>query len=80
MGLVDTNEGCLAKMVEKHPELAGVPTFSDYTKMLKQVELDGVVIATPHTLHCEQIMTCLKAGLHVLSEKPMVCWWRMRRR
>ena len=48
--------------------------------MLTKVDLDGVVIATPHTLHCEQIMTCLKAGLHVLSEKPMVCRWRMRRR
>ncbi len=73
VGLVDTNEACLARMVEKHPELAGVPTFADYTQILKKVDLDGVVIATPHTLHCEQIMTCLKAGINVLSEKPMVC-------
>ncbi len=73
VGLADTNPACLATMVEKHPELAGLPTFADYTQMLKKVDLDGVVIATPHTLHCEQILTCLKAGVNVLSEKPMVC-------
>ncbi|MEQ9453554.1 MAG: Gfo/Idh/MocA family oxidoreductase [Phycisphaeraceae bacterium] len=34
--------------------------------------LDAVVIATPHTLHDEQIARALEAGLHVLVEKPMV--------
>ncbi|NIN65193.1 MAG: Gfo/Idh/MocA family oxidoreductase, partial [Anaerolineae bacterium] len=41
--------------------------------MLDSVDLDGVVIATPHTLHFEQIMTCLAADLHVLTEKPLAC-------
>ena len=71
--LCDTSRTMLQKMVEKHPELAGLPTFKDYRKMVADVELDGVVIATPHTLHVEQILTCLGAGLHVLTEKPMVC-------
>lgn len=71
--LVDTNPTHMATMVEKHPELEGVPQFKDYQKMIASVDLDAVVIATPHTLHCEQILTCLGAGLHVLTEKPMVC-------
>ncbi|MFB3882088.1 MAG: Gfo/Idh/MocA family protein [Armatimonadota bacterium] len=71
--LTDTNKSHMASMVEKHSELAGLPQFSDYRKMIAKVDLDGVIIATPHSLHFEQIMTCLDAGLNVLTEKPMVC-------
>jgi predicted dehydrogenase len=35
-----------------------------------------VQINTPHTLHFQQIMDSLDAGLHVLTEKPMVCTTR----
>ncbi|MFO7946580.1 MAG: Gfo/Idh/MocA family oxidoreductase [Armatimonadota bacterium] len=48
-------------------------TFSDYEEMLSSVDLDAVVISTPHTLHYEQIMTAFDRDLHVLCEKPMVC-------
>jgi predicted dehydrogenase len=34
--------------------------------------LDGVIIATPHTLHYPQAMAALDAGWNVLVEKPMV--------
>lgn len=47
-------------------------TFADYRDMLRQVALDGVVIATPHTQHFQQTMDALSAGCHVLLEKPMV--------
>jgi len=71
--LVDVDGKQIAGTVERHAELKGLPTFCDYRQMIGEVELDGVVIATPHTLHFEQIMTCLDHGLHVLAEKPMVC-------
>ncbi len=71
--LTDTNKAHMGEMVQKHPELQGRPQFSDYRKMIEKVELDGVVIATPHSLHFEQIMTCLDHGLHVITEKPMAC-------
>lgn len=48
------------------------PVFDDYRKMLGQVELDGVVIVTPHTQHFDQTTAALDAGCHVLLEKPMV--------
>ncbi|MFB3879788.1 MAG: Gfo/Idh/MocA family protein [Armatimonadota bacterium] len=73
VALADTRRAQLVATVAKHPELEGVPLFSDYRKMIKNVDLDGVVIATPHSFHFEQITACLKAGLHVLIEKPMVC-------
>lgn len=45
--------------------------YEDYEAMLASEDLDGVAIATPHTLHYEQVVTCLEAGLDVLCEKPL---------
>jgi len=33
--------------------------------------IDVAYIATPHTDHCRDALRCLRAGLHVLVEKPM---------
>lgn len=38
---------------------------------LAALGLDGVVVASPHTLHAEHARTALAAGSHVLVEKPM---------
>lgn len=73
VGLCDPAEGALAAAVEAHPALAKVPRFADYRELLGGVELDAVEISTPHTSHYEQIMAALDRGLHVLTEKPMVC-------
>lgn len=54
-------------------DLQRVEQFTDYQDMLEQVELDGVVICSPHTLHFEQATAVLEKGLHVLIEKPMTC-------
>ncbi|HGJ65740.1 TPA: Gfo/Idh/MocA family oxidoreductase, partial [bacterium] len=44
-------------------------TFTDYRDMLDSVEMDAVLIATPHALHFENTMLALEKGLHVLVEK-----------
>ncbi len=72
-GLADVKRGQIGAAVAKHPQLEGVPQFTDYRKMIGSIDLDGVVIATPHSFHFDQITACLGAGLHVLVEKPMVC-------
>ena len=71
--LTDPNQKMLEGFVGRFPALNGVPQFKDYREMLKKAELDGVVISSPHTVHCEQIIGSLGRGLHVLCEKPMVC-------
>ena len=43
----------------------------DYREMLDNVELDGVVVASPHTLHYEHALAALERGLHVMCEKPL---------
>jgi predicted dehydrogenase len=42
----------------------------DAAKMLAEVELDGVIVASPHTHHAEHALLALAAGCHVLVEKP----------
>lgn len=53
--------------------LDGAELFSDYHDMLDEVDLDAVVICSPHTLHFQQATDVLNKGLHVLIEKPMTC-------
>jgi predicted dehydrogenase len=49
----------------------GVPFFDDYAAMLASVAPDGVIVATPTSLHAEITMDVLGAGAHVLVEKPI---------
>lgn len=42
----------------------------DYRELL-ELDLDAVVIATPHDQHHEQAAAALERGLHVMCEKPM---------
>ena len=42
---------------------------ADYRDVLTAV--DGVVIALPHHLHFRVALDCLRAGVHVLCEKPL---------
>lgn len=50
----------------------GIPSaFGSLEDMIKGAELDGVVIMTPHADHAVSTITALRAGLHVLCEKPM---------
>ena len=45
--------------------------FEDCAEMLREVELDGVFVATPHHTHAENVIACAEAGVHVHTEKPM---------
>lgn len=42
----------------------------DYRLVLHDEAIDAVVIATPHSLHFDQIMMAASAGKHVFCEKP----------
>ena len=42
-----------------------------FEELLDVDGLDGVVVATPHTLHYEHAMAALQRGLHVMCEKPL---------
>ena len=53
---------------EKH----GIPqAFADVGEMLRSVEIDAVSVVTPDAAHLPISLQCLKAGKHVLCEKPL---------
>lgn len=48
------------------------PLFEDYHELLKNVDLDAVVIALPNNLHWPATEAALKAGIkNILLEKPI---------
>ena len=49
----------------------GCKWFDSADEMIRSGEVDAVVIATPHWMHAELAVSALKAGLHVLCEKPL---------
>lgn len=48
-----------------------VVTYEDYKKMLDEIELDAVIIATESGYHAEIAIYCMNKGKHVIVEKPM---------
>ena len=48
-----------------------VKSFSDPEELLRSGKIDAVIIATPHYQHTSLGISALKAGLHVMVEKPI---------
>lgn len=46
--------------------------FADYGAMLDGVDIDAVVVTTPHALHYDQVVAALDRDCHVYCEKPLV--------
>src|SRR5436190_13234683 len=49
----------------------GVPDIEDIDRLLARDDVDLIYIATPPFLHHPQAFKALKAGKHVISEKPL---------
>src|SRR5215467_12948391 len=46
-------------------------TYTDYQELLRRDDIDVISICTPPHLHSRMVIDSLKAGKHVLCEKPM---------
>jgi predicted dehydrogenase len=64
----DLNE-TLAKKVAKHFGVAQV--YTSYRQMLRKAGINAVSVCVPNFLHRPVAVDCLKAGMHVLCEKPL---------
>ena len=67
VAIVDINKDRCKMVAAKYD----AKPYFDYKMMLTSEKLDAVVVATPNYLHAQQTIDCLKAGCHVLVEKPM---------
>ena len=74
VGCADTKPAATQAVVDMIEKARGMTCtqFADATEMIRATKPDAVGIFTPHTLHFAQAMTALKAGCHVLIEKPIV--------
>jgi UDP-N-acetylglucosamine 3-dehydrogenase len=69
VALCDKDKGKAREVADRWAPLAAV--YSDYKTMLKAESLDGVTVALPNYLHAPVTVDSLKAGCHVMVEKPM---------
>ena len=58
-------------LVKKVGEKFHVKAYTSYDDLLKDKEVDAVIISTPTYLHKEMILKALEAGKHVFTEKPL---------
>ena len=59
------------RLAEVNGRYPSVKTTHDYRDLLNDPTIDAVVIATPVRTHFDLAMQALRAGKHVLVEKPM---------
>lgn len=68
VAICDRNQERLDDVFAKFPE---AKTYTSFEEMLKNPEIDVVSICTPSGMHADMAIQALRAGKHVLTEKPM---------
>ena len=64
----EPSAGRLAAFESQYPSARA---YADYGRLLRDGDVDAVIVATPTSTHREVTEDCLRAGLHVLVEKPL---------
>ena len=77
-GIHGANNAEIGMVMDVVPDLAkdlgekyNVPYTTDIDALLNQKDIDAVYIATPHHLHAPLTVKAVRAGKHVMVEKPM---------
>lgn len=71
---IEASEGSKVEAIysSKPHDYEGVPHYTDVDDLLNDENVDIIYIPTPNYLHAEHIERSLKAGKHVVCEKPLV--------
>ena len=77
-GIAHSRSGKLVAIASRNPDkpglgdgFPGARIVNGYEALLADKEIDAVYIATPHTGHAEWAIKAIRAGKHVLVEKPI---------
>lgn len=58
------------RLEQARKDWPGIGTFSSVSDMLAKSDVELLVVVLPHNAHAEVTLQCLKAGRHVVVEKP----------
>ena len=72
VALVDPNPENIARLKKERFPRRRIADFADHRSMLKEIRPDAVIVASPHTMHFRHAYDSIRAGAHVMVEKPMV--------
>src|SRR2546430_9791021 len=64
-------EPAAARLAAFERQYPAARAYADYNRLLRDGDVDAVIVATPTSTHREVVERCLKAGVHVLVEKPL---------
>jgi UDP-N-acetyl-2-amino-2-deoxyglucuronate dehydrogenase len=65
-----------AARLTEHQERYSVPGYRDMESMLQREDLDVVSLCTPSGTHSDQTIVAARAGVYVMTEKPMATRWQ----
>jgi predicted dehydrogenase len=68
VAVAEIDPGRLAEAAKDFP---GIASFGRAEEMLRKSDVKLLAIITPHNTHTDLALQCLKAGRHVVAEKPM---------
>lgn len=71
VAVCDNNPAVLSEHCEKYD----VPGYLSLDELLVSEQMDLVTFCTPSGLHASQTIKAAKAGVHVITEKPMATKW-----
>ncbi len=60
-----------ARLTVATADFPGIQTYTSTAAMLKRSDVNLLAIITPHNTHARLALQCLKAGRHVVCEKPL---------
>ncbi len=66
-GVSDTSK----MVLDVFKKFTKIPGYSDYEKMLDEVQADAVFVAVPTKFHASIVKKVLEKGKHVFAEKPL---------
>lgn len=73
VAVCDIDEGHMESLLEKHGLCndVSIKRYTDYQKMIDEMDIQLVSIATESGIHAEIALYCIDHGLHVIIEKPV---------
>jgi predicted dehydrogenase len=73
----NSDKSGLSAIVDPSPQAAayaselGVPIYPSLAECFAKDKPDGIVLATPNTMHVDQALECIAAGVPAIVEKPV---------